>query len=135
MIFGKTVPGPFRSATPSTTTFRSLSEFPEERSISLEFFAIIAAEGMGGSGGLTTGCLGIGNEVSGIVIEDISVLSMVFALEISCIAGGWIGIFWGGEGFVGISGESANRSVDLGRDATISPGESENLTNMGLDIR
>lgn len=109
MIFGKTVPGPFRKATPSTTTFKSFLGSTGGRTGSRETFAITSAGGTGGVGVATTGCSRDGVEISGMAIGGAVVFAMVCAPETFGIVGDATGLLCGDRG-LGATGTLVGRA-------------------------
>ena len=142
MIFGKTVPGPLRRETPSTITFKIFLGSTGGRTFFGEAFAITSAGATGGVTGGTTGASRTGVVISGIAIVGTgfgSGFTIVLAPEISGAGAGAIAGLFGADGF-GATGILEGRAGTFclmggGRDATTSPGVSENFTKMGLDTR
>ena len=146
MIFGKTVPGPFRRETPSTTTFKTFLGSTGGRTFFGEAFAITSAGATGGVTGGTTGASKAGVVISGIAIFGAGLgsgFTIVLAPEIAGAGAGAgagaIAGLCGADGF-GATGIFAGRagtfcSVGGGKEATTSPGVSENFTKIGLDTR
>lgn len=142
MIFGKTVPGPLRRETPSTTTFKIFFGSTGGRTLFGAAFAMTSAGATGGVTEGTTGASRIGVVISGIAIVGAGLgsgFTIVLAPEIAGAGAGAIAGLCGADGF-GATGILAGRagtfcSVGGGKDATTSPGVSENFTKMGLDTR
>ena len=142
MILGKTVPGPLRRETPSTTTFKIFLGSMGGRTIFGEAFAMTSAGATGGVTAGTTGGSRTGVLISGIAIVGAGLgsgFTIVFAPEISGAGAGAIAGLFGADGF-GATGIFAGRAGTFclmggGKDATTSPGVSENFTKMGLDTK